>query len=74
MHILRGGVSHRDDESNGHFLDVVDAVGLRRSDTWAPTVRLWRRYRTANALLRQLAWQLAAVDFGRTGPASLDAA
>ena len=34
MHILSGGVGHRGDEIDGHFLDVIDGVSLRRSDTW----------------------------------------
>jgi adenosylhomocysteine nucleosidase len=48
-------------------------MSLSGPDTWMPTVRLLRRYRAANALLRRVALQLAAVDFGRPA-ASLDAA
>src|SRR3954471_12216515 len=48
MHILSCRVGPRGDEIDGHFLDVIDDVSLRRSDTWDvdhPAVALTDRRR-----------------------------
>ena len=43
MHILAGGVGHRDDQIDRHVLEVVDAVGRRGADAchvddqWSPS-------------------------------------